>query len=167
MPNIYKYWIIPYGIFYDRLCCVRTPDRPVGISTWCFGYLLWEVIYLANICLAIQIKVEGAVHIHIYIYTYIYIHPDMSPIMNRMPPSCSLPFILLISAALMLQDLHCYGHCLPHFKLLLQKQVKLMNLPNDIVYVYIYMGMCQNPGPRWICGSLLFNRVLNGGHFLN
>ena len=25
------------------------------------------------------------------------------------------------------------------------------------------MGIVKTPGPRWICGSLLFNRVLNGG----
>ena len=30
--------------------------------------------------------------------------------------------------------------------------------------MFIYIWVCvKTPGPRWICGSLLFNRVLNGG----
>ena len=42
-----------------------------------------------------------------------------------------------------------------------------------IVYIYtvfvcvhnrFHIWVCvKTPGPRWICGSLLFNRVLNGG----
>ena len=32
------------------------------------------------------------------------------------------------------------------------------------ICLYIYIWVCvKTPGPRWICGSLLFNRVLNGG----
>ena len=48
-------------------------DRPMGISR-CLGYLLLEAIYQANICLAFQIQVAGALHIlYVYIHIYIYI----------------------------------------------------------------------------------------------
>ena len=31
-------------------------------------------------------------------------------------------------------------------------------------HLHIFTWVCvKTPGPRWICGSLLFNRVLNGG----
>ena len=42
-------------------------------------------------------------------------------------------------------------------------------LKYDIIHIipykwYLSIWVCvKTPGPRWICGSLLFNRVLNGG----
>ena len=35
-----------------------------------------------------------------------------------------------------------------------------------IILYYIHIWVCvKTPGPRWICGSLLFNRVLNGRYW--
>ena len=48
---------------------------------------------------------------------------------------CQIVNRMSLSVAFMLQDLH-RGHSLPDF---LQKHVKLMNLPNDIVYIHMYM----------------------------
>ena len=41
-----------------------------------------------------------------------------------------------------------------------------LSIPKLFLHIssyFIIWGWVKTPGPRWICGSLLFNRVLNGG----
>ena len=129
-----------------------------------YVYIYIYTSYIIYIYIYICVCVSYIIY-HTYILYHIYIYISFIEYIYICVCVCACVCIIYITWQCACKHI-CMHTCILYIRVKCIYEIKIYDYIHAYISIciYMYIWVCvKTPGPPWICDSLLFNRVLNGG----